>query len=118
MESFGAIKNARYLSGTVDRPGVGSPPDRVVPLLEPCLFSEMDLLSLANQTHHQGPRVLARPDVQEVLRLGTIMSALLLDALGVPGPLGLVVDPDVFLRRAGARPTVLLEKAVDVLDDH
>ncbi len=46
------------------------------------------------------------------------MAPLLEDSLGIPGPLGLVVDPDVFLRRAGTQSAVLLKEAVHILNEY
>src|SRR5438309_540981 len=85
----------RHLGGTVHVPWRSVIGNRLIPLNEAGLFTEMDLLALSNEADDHCPR-FARPEPNKVLRFGRTVTTLFADAIRIPCTLSFVIDPDVF----------------------
>ena len=85
-------------------------------IAEAGFFAKMDLLTFANEGDHQGPRVHPLGKPEEIFRLARCMAAFLLHPLGIPGSLGLIIHPDMFVRDLGSRAAILFQESVNILD--
>jgi hypothetical protein len=99
----------------VDRPVSLNHSYGVIPLSEAGLLSQVDFLPFPNQTDHQCPPVHEGAEAQEILWLRSAMATFSLDPLRIPGPLGLIVNPDVLLGLAASVATIRLQEAMYVL---
>lgn len=117
-DRLGRREQRGQLGRAVDGPTATDRIDCFVPLAKPCLFAQMDLLPLSDQPDHHGPTVHSGAEPEEVLRLGGAVTPFGAHAVGVPGSLRLVIDPDMLFWLPVAAASVCLEEPVHVLDEH